>query len=59
MKHFFVLLLIVTLAGCTETKQSVIKTDDELTAKIELYLTSMWTTILTSLNIMQKILFVK
>ena len=36
MKHFFVLLLVVTLAGCTETKHSVIKTDDELTAKIHL-----------------------
>ena len=36
MKHFFVLLLVVTLAGCTETKHSVIKTDDELTAKIQL-----------------------
>ena len=35
MKHFFVLLLIVTLAGCTETKQSVIKTDDELTANLK------------------------
>lgn len=36
MKQLFTLLMIVALSGCSEKNQSVIKTDDELTANIEL-----------------------
>jgi len=36
MKNLMMLLLVVTLVGCSnQTKQSIIKTDDELSANIE------------------------
>ena len=36
MKYLYTILLTAILIGCTNSNQSVIKTDDDLSAKIKL-----------------------